>query len=80
MLIFQELGVKVTQVPYRGAGPALVDLLGGQMDLGPISAVVARALGQHGQAQVVRDHWEETIHGPAGAEDHGRTGLHQLGY
>src|SRR5262245_881704 len=44
VLIFQELGVKVTQVPYRGAGPALVDLLGGQMDPGPISAVVATPL------------------------------------
>jgi tripartite-type tricarboxylate transporter receptor subunit TctC len=41
VLIFQELGVKVTQVPYRGAGPALIDLLAGQVDLGPISAVVA---------------------------------------
>ncbi len=26
VLVFQELGVKATQVPYRGAGPALVDL------------------------------------------------------
>jgi tripartite-type tricarboxylate transporter receptor subunit TctC len=44
VLMFQELGVKVTQVPYRGAGPALVDLLAGQVDLGPISAVVATPL------------------------------------
>src|SRR6516165_7174637 len=44
VLIFQEFGVKVTQVPYRGAGPALVDLLAGQVDLGPISAVVATPL------------------------------------
>src|SRR6202140_4118642 len=29
VLIAQELGIKVTQVPYRGAGPALVDLLSG---------------------------------------------------
>jgi tripartite-type tricarboxylate transporter receptor subunit TctC len=41
VLIVQELGMKVTQVPYRGAGPALVDLLSGQVDLGPISAVAA---------------------------------------
>ena len=44
VLAFQEMGVKVTQVPYRGAGPALVDLLAGQVDLGPISAVVAKQL------------------------------------
>jgi tripartite-type tricarboxylate transporter receptor subunit TctC len=44
VLIMQELGVKVTQVPYRGAGPALVDLLGAQVDLSVISAVVAGPL------------------------------------
>jgi tripartite-type tricarboxylate transporter receptor subunit TctC len=49
VLIFQQLGVKVTQVPYRGAGPALVDLLGGQVDLGPISAVVATPLVKSGK-------------------------------
>ncbi|MGC2076800.1 MAG: tripartite tricarboxylate transporter substrate-binding protein [Xanthobacteraceae bacterium] len=49
VLMFQELGVKVTQVPYRGAGPALVDLLAGQVDLGPISAVVATPLVNSGK-------------------------------
>jgi tripartite-type tricarboxylate transporter receptor subunit TctC len=49
VLVFQELGVKVTQVPYRGAGPALVDLLAGQVDLGPISAVVAQPLVKSGK-------------------------------
>jgi tripartite-type tricarboxylate transporter receptor subunit TctC len=49
VLIMQELGVKVTQVPYRGAGPALVDLLAGQVDLGPISAVIAGPLVKAGQ-------------------------------
>jgi tripartite-type tricarboxylate transporter receptor subunit TctC len=47
--IFQQLDVKVVQVPYRGAGPALVDLLGGQVDLGPISAVVAKPLVKAGK-------------------------------
>jgi tripartite-type tricarboxylate transporter receptor subunit TctC len=41
VLVAQELGVKVTQVPYRGAGPALVDLLAGQVDLSSIAAVAA---------------------------------------
>ena len=49
VLIFHELGIKVTQVPYRGAGPALVDLLAGQVDLGPISAVAARPLVESGK-------------------------------
>ena len=49
VLIFHELGIKVTQVPYRGAGPALVDLLAGQVDLGPISGVVARPLVESGK-------------------------------
>ncbi len=44
VLAVQEMGVKVIQVPYRGAGPALVDLLAGQVDLGTISAVVATPL------------------------------------
>jgi tripartite-type tricarboxylate transporter receptor subunit TctC len=47
--IFQVLGVKVVQVPYRGAGPALVDLLSGEVDLGPISAVVATPLVNSGK-------------------------------
>ncbi len=48
-LLCQELGLKVTQVPYRGAGPALVDLLAGQVDLSIIGAVVAAPLVQSGK-------------------------------
>ena len=49
VLIAQELGVKVTQVPYRGAGPALVDLLSGQVDLESQSAVVSGPLVKSGK-------------------------------
>ncbi len=49
VLAVQELGVNVTQVPYRGAGPALVDLLAGQVDVSVISAVVAGPLVTSGK-------------------------------
>ncbi len=32
-LFAQEAGVKLDQIPYRGAAPAITDLLGGQVDL-----------------------------------------------
>jgi tripartite-type tricarboxylate transporter receptor subunit TctC len=41
VLTAQELGINATQVAYRGAGPALVDLLSGQVDIESQSAVVA---------------------------------------
>jgi tripartite-type tricarboxylate transporter receptor subunit TctC len=49
VLVAQELGVKVTQVPYRGAGPALVDLLADQVDLESQSAVVSGPLVKAGR-------------------------------
>jgi tripartite-type tricarboxylate transporter receptor subunit TctC len=49
VLIAQELDVKVTQVPYRGAGPALVDLLSGQVDLESQSTIVSGPLVKSGK-------------------------------
>jgi tripartite-type tricarboxylate transporter receptor subunit TctC len=49
VLVAQELGVKATQVPYRGAGPALVDLLSGQVDLESQSAIVSGPLIKAGK-------------------------------
>jgi tripartite-type tricarboxylate transporter receptor subunit TctC len=49
VLVAQELGIKATQVPYRGAGPALVDLLAGQVDLSSIAAVVSGPLVKDGK-------------------------------
>jgi tripartite-type tricarboxylate transporter receptor subunit TctC len=51
VLLAQELGVKVTQVPYRGAGPALVDLLAGELDLGSQSAVITGPLVKSGKVK-----------------------------
>lgn len=49
VLVAQELGIKATQVPYRGAGPALIDLLSGQVDLESQSAIAAWPMVKSGQ-------------------------------
>jgi tripartite-type tricarboxylate transporter receptor subunit TctC len=49
VLIAQELGVKATQIAYRGAGPALVDLLGNQVDLESQSAIAAGPMVKDGK-------------------------------
>jgi tripartite-type tricarboxylate transporter receptor subunit TctC len=49
VLFAQEVGAKVDQIPYRGAGPALNDLLAGHADLGCQSAAAAEALIKAGK-------------------------------
>src|SRR5262245_35449427 len=49
VLLAQEIGGTVTQIPYRGAGPALNDLLGGVADLSSQSAVAAGPLIRAGK-------------------------------
>ena len=49
VLVAQEIGATVTQVPYRGAGPALNDLLAGQVDVSSQSAVQAGPLIKAGK-------------------------------
>ena len=49
VLAAQELGITATQIAYRGAGPAMVDLLSGQVDLESQSAVVASPLVKTGK-------------------------------
>jgi tripartite-type tricarboxylate transporter receptor subunit TctC len=49
VLVSQEFGATPTQIPYRGAGPATVDLLAGQVDLESLSAVQAGPLIKQGK-------------------------------
>ena len=49
VLLAQEIGGTVTHIPYRGAGPALNDLLAGHVDLSSQSAVTAGPLVKAGR-------------------------------
>jgi tripartite-type tricarboxylate transporter receptor subunit TctC len=78
VLIMQELGMTVTQVPYRGAGPALVDLLGGQVDLGPISAIVAGPLVHGGKLKAYATIGKKRFAGLPQLKTLGELGYHKL--
>ena len=78
VLIMQELGVKVTQVPYRGAGPALVDLLAGQIDLSNISAVVAGPLVRTGKIKAYAVVGRRPFAGLPELKTFGALGYHKL--
>src|SRR5829696_1710123 len=49
VLVAQEIGGTVTQIPYRGAGPALNDVLAGVADVSSLSAVAAGPLVKAGK-------------------------------
>jgi tripartite-type tricarboxylate transporter receptor subunit TctC len=80
MLIVQELGMKVTQVPYRGAGPALIDLLGGQVDLSPISAIVAGPLVNGGKLKAYATIGKKRFAGLPQLKTFGELGYHKLDF
>ncbi len=50
-LLQQTVGIKIVHMPYKGAGPMIVDALGGQIDLGVASVAV---LGPHVQGGRLR--------------------------
>ena len=52
VLFVQEIGAKADQMPYRGGGPALNDLLAGHADLSCLSAAVLAPHGQGGKLKV----------------------------
>ncbi len=80
ILIMQELGVTVTQVPYRGAGPALIDLLGSQVDLGPISGIVAGPLVRSGKLKAYATIGKKRFAGLPELKTFGELGYHKLDF
>ena len=51
--IGKELGVDSQPIPYRGAAPLVVDLLGGQLELGIVTTTEALAYGPSGKLKII---------------------------
>ena len=73
-LLKAKTGIKITIVNYRGAGPALNDLLGGHID-GMFDAMpVMVGTGQGGQGHAARGHQHHAFPGAAQCADDPRVG------
>ncbi len=80
VLIVQELGMPVTQVPYRGAGPVLIDLLGGQVDMGVQSAIADAALIRDGKLKGYAIVGRKQFAGLPGLKTLGELGYNKLDF
>ena len=73
-LLKSKTGIKVTIVPYKGAGPALNDLLGGHIDAMFDAMPVMAPAGQGRQGQAARGHEPQALVCAARRADRGGVG------
>jgi tripartite-type tricarboxylate transporter receptor subunit TctC len=66
-LLGQTAGVKFLHVPYKGAGPAMTDLLGGQVAMIVTSSASIAPMVQDGRARVLASFTKERLQNLKGA-------------
>ena len=71
-LLAYKSGVKFTHIPYKGSGPAIQDVIGGQVDMMFDTTVVAGPHIQSGKLCAHRRHFVEAARVDAGCADRGR--------
>jgi len=52
-MFLDQAGVKITHVPYKGVGPMLTDLIGGQVDIGALSLPSVQQYIKSGQLRAI---------------------------
>ena len=83
ILLEQATGTKVQFVPYRGAGPAMTDLLSGNVDLLMVQAAVALPQIQGGTVKAIANlspKRSPAIPDIATSDENGVSGLHMSGW
>ena len=74
-LLKAEAKIDIVHVPYKGAAPAVNDLLGGQVQMGIFDVPVLLGHIRSGKLQVARDHERAARAGAARGGDHRRAQL-----
>jgi tripartite-type tricarboxylate transporter receptor subunit TctC len=83
ILLQQATGTEVSYVPYRGAGPAMTDLLAGQVDLLMVQAAAALPQIQAGTVKVISNlspRRSPVIPDIPTPDESGVSGLHMSGW
>ena len=83
ILMQQSTGTTVQFIPYRGAGPAMQAMLGGQVDLMVVQAAVTLPQARAGAVKILANlapHRSPVVPGVATSEESGIPGLYASGW
>ena len=77
-MFFDEAGVTATHVPYKGVGPMLTDLIGGQVEIGALSLPSVQQHLKSGALRAIGVGTAQALGRCTGNPDDGRAGVAEL--